>query len=536
MAIVHRERALDAPGEVALRDSRVALSWTDVGDAVNRVANALRATDVGPDRRVAVFARNAAETVLAHAGIIHAGCSPVPASFHLTAPELAYLLEDSRARVLLVGPENAAVGAEAARLAGVSLVVGWRGGRDDVTGWDAWLAGASADDPPGGAAAQPFLSYTSGTTGTPKGVHALAGSPVPGTSVEQYVRSMQELPLAHGGGHLVVGPLHHTGPLAGVRLIACGRPVTVLEKFDAETVLATIERHRISTTLMVPTHFRRLLALPEAARSRYDVGSLEWVTHTGAACPPDVKRAMIDWFGPILYDSYGGSESGPLCGITSAEWLDRPGSVGRVRPPYVRAVAVDASGTELPPGAEGRLAFEERDGRCVAYLGAAQKTSDALIRPGLFTLGDVGYVDDDGFVFITDRETDLIISGGVNIYPAEIEHVLAAHPHVVDVAVIGVPDTDMGESVHALVVPADPGALPDAGELIAHCRTVLAGYKVPRTVEFRESLGRSTMGKISKRLLRGPYWETPRSRPGPSRPPAGAAADPAAAVRFSSGS
>ncbi|WP_305094893.1 AMP-binding protein [Prescottella sp. R16] len=515
MAIVHRDRDREAPGEVALRDARVELSWTDVDRTVNRVANALRAVDVGPERRVAVFARNAAETVLAHAGIIHAGCSPVPVSFHLTAGELVYILEDSRARVLFVGPENAEIGVAAARQAGVPLVVGWRSAglatewsAGLATEWDTWLATASDETPPGDVPAQPFLSYTSGTTGTPKGVNALAGSPAPCTTVEQYVRSMQDLPLARGTGHLVVGPLHHTGPLAGVRLVAAGRPVTVLEKFDAETVLATIQRHRISTTLMVPTHFRRLLALPEHVRARYDVSSLEWVTHTGAACPPDVKRAMIDWFGPVLYDSYGGSESGPLCGITSDEWLQRPGSVGRVRAPFVRAVAVDAAGTELPPGAEGRLAFEERDGRCVTYLGAAHKTSDALIRPGLFTLGDVGYVDDDGFVFITDRDTDLIISGGVNIYPAEIEHVLAAHPQVADVAVIGIPDADMGESVHALVVPADPVSPPDPGELRAHCRTELAGYKVPRTVEFRESLGRTTMGKISKRLLREPYRQT----------------------------
>lgn len=506
MATVHRERAFDAPDEVALRDSRVEMSWPEVDRVVNRIANALRATDLGPDRRVAVFARNAAETVLAHVGIIHAGGSPVPASFHLTAPELAYILEDSRAAVLLVGPETAAVGAEAARLAGVPLVVGWRCDSDAVTPWTEWLAAAAETDPPSDVPALPFLSYTSGTTGTPKGVHALAGSPVPGTTVDEYVRSMRDLPLARWPGHLVVGPLHHTGPLAGVRLVACGRPVTVLERFDAETVLATIDRYRIATTLMVPTHFHRLLSLPDAVRARHDVRSLRWLTHTGAACPPDLKRAMIDWFGPVLFDSYGGSESGPLCGISSAEWLERPGSVGRVRPPFVRAVAVDAAGAELPPGAEGRLAFEERDGRPISYLGAAGKTSDALIRPGLFTLGDVGYVDADGFVFITDRETDMIISGGVNIYPAEIEHALLTHPGVADVAVIGVPDADMGESVHALVVPADPAAPPETGDLVAHCRVHLAGYKVPRAVEFRESLGRTTMGKLSKRLLRAPYW------------------------------
>ncbi|WP_420881105.1 AMP-binding protein [Rhodococcus sp. (in: high G+C Gram-positive bacteria)] len=501
---MHRERALEAPGEVALRDGRVELSWSDVDRTVNRVANALRAIELGPDRRVAVFARNSAETVLAHAGIIHAGCSPVPASFHLTAPELAYILADARAAAVFVGPENAEVGAEAARIAGVPLVVGWRCHSDAVTPWPEWLAAASDDDPPSDVPALPFLSYTSGTTGTPKGVNALAGSPVPGTTVDAYVRSMRALPLAQWPGHLVVGPLHHTGPLAGVRLVACGMPVTVLERFDAETVLSTVDRYRIATSLMVPTHFHRLLSLPDEVRRRYDVGSLELVTHTGAACPRDVKQAMIDWFGPVLFDSYGGSESGPLCGISSADWVRRPGSVGQVRPPFVRAVAVDADGNELPAGTEGRLAFEERDGRSVAYLNAEQKTSEAVIRPGLFTLGDIGYVDDDGFVFITDRETDMIISGGVNIYPAEIENVLVSHPDVADAAVIGVPDADMGESVLALVVPRD--RMPAVDDLVAHCRDSLAGYKVPRTVEFRDDLGRSTMGKLTKRVLRAPYW------------------------------
>jgi len=504
LANVHRERALEAPGEVALRDGRVELSWSDVDRTVNRVANALRAIELGPDRRVAVLARNSAETVLAHAGIIHAGCSPVPASFHLTAPELAYILADARAGAVFVGPENAEVGAEAARIAGVPLVVGWRCHSDAVTPWPEWLAAASDDDPPSDVPALPFLSYTSGTTGTPKGVNALAGSPVPGTTVDTYVRSMRALPLAQWPGHLVVGPLHHTGPLAGVRLVACGMPVTVLERFDAETVLSTVDRYRIATSLMVPTHFHRLLSLPDDVRRRYDVGSLELVTHTGAACPRDVKQAMIDWFGPVLFDSYGGSESGPLCGISSADWVRRPGSVGQVRPPFVRAVAVDADGNELPAGTEGRLAFEERDGRSVAYLNAEQKTSEAVIRPGLFTLGDIGYVDDDGFVFITDRETDMIISGGVNIYPAEIENVLVSHPDVADAAVIGVPDADMGESVLALVVPRD--RMPAVDDLVAHCRDSLAGYKVPRTVEFRDDLGRSTMGKLTKRVLRAPYW------------------------------
>ena len=248
----------------------------------------------------------------------------------------------------------------------------------------------------------------------------------------------------------MVGPLYHNGPLTAVRLLLAGVPVVVHERFDAEATLAAIDQHRIESSIMVPTHFVRCLALPDDVRKRYDVSSLRQVAHTGGKCPIDVKRAMIEWWGPVLSESYGGTESGTVCSINSSDWLAHPGSVGRAVPPF-EALVVDDDGNELPPNTEGRLYFRDTTGRGIVYEGDPQKTADAHLAPGVFTLGEIGYVDDDGFVFITDRFSDMVVSGGVNIYPAEAEQVLVLHPDVADVACVGAPDHEMGERLVALV-------------------------------------------------------------------------------------
>jgi long-chain acyl-CoA synthetase len=303
----------------------------------------------------------------------------------------------------------------------------------------------------------------------------------------------------------VVGPMYHTGPLSGFRLLAAGVPVVVLGRFDAEGLLRAIDTYHTETSVMVPTHFARMLALPEDVRARYDVSSMAWVGHTGAACPIDVKRKMIEWWGPVFFDAYGATEVGTTCMITSQEWLAHPGSVGRAIPPFT-ALVVDDDGNELPPNTEGRLFFADATGRGVVYPNDPEKTAAAHLRPGVFTLGEIGYLDEDGYVFITDRFSDMIVSGGANIYPAEAEQVLLEHPGVADVAVIGVPHPDMGEAVKALVVPADPANPPSADELITFCRERLSGYKCPRSVDIVETVGRTTMGKVNKRALRAPYW------------------------------
>jgi long-chain acyl-CoA synthetase len=235
---------------------------------------------------------------------------------------------------------------------------------------------------------------------------------------------------------------------------------------------------------------------------------MQLIAHTGAVCPIDVKRDMIDWFGPVFVDAYGATEVGTICSIGSEDWLSHPGSVGRVVPPFSRAIVVDDDDNEVPAGSEGRLYFDDSTGRGIIYSNDTEKTASSHLRPGVFTIGEVGYVDPDGFVYLTDRSSDMIVAGGVNIYPAEAEAVLLAQAGVLDAAVIGVPDVDLGEAVHALVVPIDAEHPPDGDALLAACRGALAGYKCPRTIEFVSTVGRNAMGKINKRALRAPFWES----------------------------
>jgi long-chain acyl-CoA synthetase len=507
MVVVASTLAVERPDQVALRDDVVALGWAEVNGTLDRIVNALGGLDLGPDRRVAVLAENSAETVLAHLGGLLAGASTVPVNFHLNVDEVAFILADSGARALFVGPETAATGVEAARQAGVGTVIGWR--TPDVTGvtsWEQWLAAAPGDEPSADVAPRPNLMYTSGTTGRPKGVELPPTMFAGGGTMREHVEALGRSAFAALGTHLVVGPMYHTGPLSGVRLLAAGVPVVVLGRFDGERVLQAIDTYRVESTVMVPTHFVRLLAVPADIRDRYDVSSLRLVAHTGASCPIDVKRQMIEWFGPVLQDSYGATEVGTTCTISSAEWLEHPGSVGRAVPPF-RAIVIGDDDHELPPDREGRLYFEDATGRGIVYPGDPEKTAQAHLRPGVFTLGEIGYITTDGYVYITDRFSDMIVSGGANIYPAEAEQALVQHPGVADVAVIGVPNADMGEEVKALVVPRDPADPPPPGELIAWCRERLAGYKCPRSVEIVETVGRNAMGKVNKRALRKPYWE-----------------------------
>jgi long-chain acyl-CoA synthetase len=358
----------------------------------------------------------------------------------------------------------------------------------------------SADRP-----ARTLLVYTSGTTGRPKGTDMRWLRTLPPTVGEHLAQLAAGSPFPPGP-HLVAGPLHHTGPLSALRHALAGGRVVILARFDPAAVLAAIEEHRIESSVMVPTHFSRLLALPAERRAGYDLSSLRRVIHTGAACPADVKRAMIDWWGPVLSEAYGGSESGTVCAIESDEWLARPGSVGRPVAGF-EAMVLDGDGRPLPPGEEGPLWLRDRSGRGVRYHGLPAESPD----PGIFTLGEIGRIDADGYVYITDRQSDMVVSGGVNLYPAEAEAALAEHPAVADVAVIGVPDADLGEALHALVVPTPGAPEPAPADLDAFCRRRLAGPKCPRSYELVETVRRNAMGKLDKRALRRPYWPTDRT-------------------------
>jgi long-chain acyl-CoA synthetase len=511
VALILAERAVERPDEVALRDERRTLHWAQVNDVVNRVASALAALPLRGERRIAVCAENSAETALAYLGITYGGCSALPISHHLTAPEIAYILQDAKADVLLVGPETADQGIEAARLANVPLIAGWRcAGQPAITSWEEWLADAEPVEPPGDRAVLNNLMYTSGTTGFPKAVELMPAHAARGAAtVADYAEALRTEPLAAWGIHLVVGPMYHTGPIRSVRVLGAGVPIVVQGHFDPVDLLDAVERYQVTTCLLVPTHFVRLLALPEEVRRSYDLSSLAFVVQTGSACPVEVKRKMIEWWGPIIVEGYGSTESRMVALITSEEWLRKPGSVGRVVAPYTRVMAVDGEGRYLPPGSVGALYFEDSTGRGIEYQGDPEKSRAAHLAPGIFTLGEVGYVDEDGYIFVTDRINDMIVSGGVNIYPAESEMILSTHPEVAEVIVIGVPDSDFGESVKALVVPRNPGSPPGPAELISYCRSRLASYKCPRSVEFVQVLERSPMGKVAKHKIRSGYWPAP---------------------------
>lgn len=500
------------PSAVAMRDPLHAYTWGEVDQTLNRVANHLLTYDLGPKRRIAVFAENAGETALAHLGGLLGSCSTVPVNFHLTSAETAYIVADSESRVLFCGPETldraVAAAAQVKTETGVAVeVIAWRCQSSDfVTEWTEWLGGGSPDDPPTDVTPRPNLLYTSGTTGLPKGTELPPTMFAGGNTMAEHLEGLKKNRFANYGTHLVVGPMYHTGPLSGMRLLVAGTPSVITAKFDPENTLRVIHEYKTESSVMVPTHFVRMLALPDEVKARYDVSSMKLIAHTGAKCPIDVKRQMIEWFGPVFSDNYGASEVGTTCSINSEEWLAHPGSVGRCVPPFSPYV-VDDDNNELPPNTEGRLFFKDETGRGIVYPNDPAKSAAAHIAPGVFTLGEMGYVDDDGYVYITDRFSDMVVSGGVNLYPAESEQVLIHHPAVLDVACIGVPHPEMGEELKALVILKDPTSPPDPAEIIGFCRERLSTYKCPRSVEFVSDLGRNTMGKINKRTLRAPYWE-----------------------------
>ena len=498
--------AAERPDEAALVDGERTFGWAEIDRALNQTADNILGADLGPANRIAVFAENAAETALAHLGGLLGGASTVPVNFHLTADEAAYILDDSDTSIVFVGPETAERGLAAARAAGVGTVVGWGDGLpDEIVPWTTWLAGGADVDPPGDVTPRPNLLYTSGTTGRPKGTELPPTMFAGGDTMDDHLEGLKKARFAAYGPHLVVGPMYHTGPLSGMRILVAGTSSVILGRFDAEATLAAIDRHKTRSAVMVPTHFVRLLALPDEVRARYDVSSMELVTHTGAKCPEEVKRAMIEWWGPCFVEAYGASEVGTTCSINSTDWLAHPGSVGRPVPPF-EALVVDDDNQPVGANVEGRLYFKDSTGRGVVYHNDPEKSAAAHLEPGVFTLGEIGYVDDEGFVFITDRFSDMVVSGGVNLYPAEAENVLIEHPDVADVACIGVPHAEMGEELRALVV-AEAGAGATAEEILAFCREHLSTYKCPRSLEFVDTLGRNTTRKVNKRALKAPYWD-----------------------------
>ncbi len=502
-----KEKIQESPDAIGLTDPDSSYSWSEIDEILNRCANLIIDSDLGRKRRVAVFAENAAQTAFAHLGALVGGASSVPVNFHLKTEEAAYILEDSETELLFVGPETVERGLLAARQAGVKQVIGWQCETSEgLLDWDEWLASGSSDDPSDEVTPLPNLLYTSGTTGRPKGTELPPTMFAGGSSMSEHVDGLRKSGFAEFGTHLVVGPMYHTGPLSGMRLLALGIPSVILGRFDAETTLAAIQQHKTETSVMVPTHFVRLLALPKETKDKYDISSMKLAAHTGAKCPVDVMRSMIEWWGPIFRDAYGASEVGTVCAITSEEWLEHEGSVGRTIPPF-SAVVLDDEFNTLPPDTEGRLFFRDATGRGIIYPNDPDKTLLANPEPGLFTLGEIGYIDNDGYVFITDRHSDMVVSGGVNIYPAEAEQILIEHPDVADVGCIGIPHPDLGEELKALVIATNPDTPPSSNDLSHWLKDRLTHYKCPKSYEMVNSLLRNTMGKINKRTLRDTYLD-----------------------------
>lgn len=491
------------PTAVALRDADRCLTWSEVDEQLKPAVNALLSLGLSPPHRVAVFAQNSAETVLAYAACTLAGTSAVAVNSHLKAEEAAYILEDSRAQVVLCDATTAAVAVEAAQRVGITHIAAWNADSTTlppgVPSWAGWCEKAGSHEPPTSHEPRRTLVYTSGTTGRPKGVELPPTSWVGGTDIDEHLERLAMDPMIEHGPHLVVGPLYHSGPLAGTRLFLGGARLSVLGRFDAATLLRRIEEDRIGSTIMVPTHFQRLLALPVEQRRSADVSSLRFALQVGAACPVDVKRSLIEWWGPVVWESYGASEVGTTCLISAAEWLERPGSVGRSIPPFEAQVRLP-DGSVAPPGVEGALWFRDESGHGVRYL-SGQRSDE------LFTLGEIGRMDEDGYVWITDRLADMVVSGGVNIYPAEVEQRLARHHRVGEVACYGVPDPEMGERLVAIVAARDADDPPEPEELRAWCRDHIAGYKVPRSIRIVDALPRTSVGKLDKRAMRRRHEE-----------------------------
>jgi long-chain acyl-CoA synthetase len=497
------------PGRIAL----VTPEGAEIGAGellarANRLVHGLRALGLEKGDCVATVLPNAAPMLELYLAATQAGWYLTPINHHLTASEVAYIVQDSAAKAL-VGAEPFAAACQGAAEE-IRFPARARFAIGDVPGFRAYaeLTAGQPDTMPEDRTAGQVMNYTSGTTGRPKGVRrplAPFDPDMVGMTFGMFLAMFGIAP--HGGGvHLTGSPLYHTAVLMfTASSLHFGHAIVLMDRWTPERALETIARRRVTTTHMVPTQFHRLLALPEDVKRRYDVSSLRHVIHAAAPCPVDVKRRMLEWWGPVIYEYYAASEGGGTL-VTPAEWLERPGTVGRAWPGSEVRV-LDDEGHARPTGEPGTvfLALGTQD---FEYHGDKKKT-DANRRDGFFTVGDVGYLDAEGYLFLCDRKTDMIISGGVNIYPAEIEAVLLTHPSVGDAAVFGIPDEDWGEQVKAVIEPA-PGVEPSprlAEQLVEFCMGRLAKYKCPRSVDFVAAMPRDPNGKLYKRRLRDPYWQ-----------------------------
>ena len=484
-------------------------------DEANRLVHGLRALGLVPGDSVAFLAPNCREVLALFMAAAQAGLYLTPINWHLTASEVAYILGDSSAKALVASDRVAETAARAADAAGLDADRRYALGEiDGFRPFSALSEGASSETPADRLTGS-TMTYTSGTTGRPKGVRRPLHPVAPEVVSTQQALFLSLFGIFPGqpGVHLCVAPLYHTAVINfASNHLHLGHTVVLMDRWTPEGMLERIERYRVTNTHMVPTMFVRLLKLDESIRGGFDVSSLSHVIHGAAPCPKHVKRAMLEWWGDTVYEYYAASEGGGTL-ATPAEWREKPGTVGKPWP-ISEIRILDDHGQPVPHGEPGTVWIRMGDHR-FEYHGDREKT-DRAWSAGFFTVGDAGYLDEDGFLFLCDRKADMIITGGVNIYPAEIEAVLIAHPDVADVAVFGIPSDDLGELVMAVVQPLSEIGSADAlrESILGHCGEELARYKQPRRIEFIDEMPRDPNGKLYKRKLRDPYWVDAGGGPG----------------------
>jgi long-chain acyl-CoA synthetase len=497
------------------------VSRSEVMARSGRAASGLKSLGVKQGDCVAILMRNDIDFIVASYAAIAIGAFAVPVNWHFKEDEVAYVLRDSAAKVLVVHADifhvvwNAiphdlpvlVVQTPPEIVAAYGLDPAHADVPEGAENFETWL---DHQKPYDGPSLPPTVSmiYTSGTTGRPKGVKRPATTPEEQKSMD-YLRNLV-FGMESASRAAVTGPLYHSAPNSfGLRAGRMAEFLALMPRFDPEELLKLIERERIDNLFMVPTMFVRLMKLPDSVKRKYDVSSLRHVVHAAAPCPPEIKRGMIEWWGPVIYEFYGSTESGPLTFASSEEALKKPGTVGRINKGAEIRV-LDEEGRALPQGEIGEIFSRIPTYPDFTYHNHPEKRLE-IERDGFMTSGDVGYIDEDGYLFLCDRKRDMVISGGVNIYPAEIEAVLHALAGVQDCAVFGVPDEEFGESLMAVIEPIN-GAVIDLDAVRAELVSRLAKYKVPKMIELREILPREDSGKIFKRRLRDPYWENTKRK------------------------
>ncbi|MDQ8726901.1 AMP-binding protein [Bradyrhizobium sp. LHD-71] len=504
---IHAKARADQPA-IIMAQTGETVSYAELEARTNRLAHLLRNRGLRRLDHFAIFMENNARYVECCGAGERAGLYFTCINSYLTAAEVAYIVNNSESRILMVSQDSRATALEAIELCPkveAVLVVNGPGDGKRILNLDE----ATSDLPATPIADESLgtaMLYSSGTTGRPKGILRPLPEQPPSQQLPLFDFLQKLWRYSEGLVYLSPAPLYHSAPQAAVNLvIRCGGTAIIMERFDPEQYLRLVEKYRPTHSQLVPTMFSRMLKLPEEARKRYDVSSLEVAIHAAAPCPVQVKEQMIDWWGPIIHEYYGATEGLGFATCDTGEWLTHRGTVGKVLLGELHVL--DEEMQACAKGTPGTLWF--KTATAFQYFNDPAKTAEARSPDGsLSTVGDVGYVDDDGFLYLTDRATFMIISGGVNIYPQECENLLITHPKVADAAVFGVPNEDLGEEVKG-VVQVMPGIAADADladELIAFCRANLSHIKCPRSIDFEAELPRLPTGKLYKRLLRDRYW------------------------------